>query len=91
MRASMHLSIAGGLLILHAVSSGAEELLVKETRKYLGWKIPDNKFRVCDETIVNIENGRIEKTQISAARLLLQAHFFSGGEHSSSRTPIPEL
>jgi len=62
MRPLVHISVTAGLLILHALSASAEEFLYKQTGKYLGWKIPENKFRVCEGPVMPIENGRIEKT-----------------------------
>jgi hypothetical protein len=62
MRTPVHISVAAGLLIFHAVNTGAEEYLIRETGKYLGWQIPNDKFRACGDEVLDIGKGRIKKT-----------------------------
>jgi hypothetical protein len=40
----------------------AEELLIKKDLKYLGWVTGTDEFKTCDETIMKVGDGRIEKT-----------------------------
>jgi hypothetical protein len=42
---------------------GAEEILVKADAKYLGWSIPDGKFKTCWQTVLPIGGGKLEKTK----------------------------
>jgi hypothetical protein len=41
---------------------GAEEVLVKADAKYLGWSIPDGKFKTCAKTELPVGTGKVEKT-----------------------------
>lgn len=40
----------------------AEEILIKRRVKYLGWQTSKDKFITCYKNIIEIEDGRIEKT-----------------------------
>jgi hypothetical protein len=42
---------------------GAEEILVKADVKYLGWSIPEGKFKTCARTELAVGAGKIEKTR----------------------------
>jgi hypothetical protein len=40
----------------------AEEILIKASKTYLGWKISENQFKTCRGTQMEIGNGQIEMT-----------------------------
>jgi hypothetical protein len=40
----------------------AEEVLLKQKVKYLGWQTATDKFAACDKTVLEIADGRVEKT-----------------------------
>lgn len=57
---SWSITIVVSLSISTAVS--AEDKLVKGKAMYLGWAQPDKRFRPCEGAIIDVENGRIERT-----------------------------
>lgn len=46
------------------VSSGqAEEFLHKKNAKYLGWQKSEKEFTACDQKVLQIDDGKVEKTE----------------------------
>jgi len=45
-----------------AASAPCEDLLKKAGDEYLGWKIPTDRFEACDGTLIDIGDGRVERT-----------------------------
>jgi hypothetical protein len=58
------LSLFSVLLTISAFTIPAfgEDLLKKAGDEYLGWKISGSQFKTCDGSMIDIGDGRIEKT-----------------------------